>query len=207
MRQLTKASTLLNRGRQIALAAAILSASSIAAANAGETVVFDAGVLNAGEYTYDSLQLKLAQHQLSDLECVYGYEFAKHGHHQEARKILNYCAGERHLTQSMTLLSWMDENGYGLDGPDLASAATWDRRAADLGDSNAQFNYGLKLLEGRGVAKNIAEGRRYIDQAAAKGDRAAQQLAAKSYDLSSVTRISEDRPHAGNDLLDMAKTN
>lgn len=159
---------------------------------------------NPSEYTYEGILQKVAQRQISDIECIYGYEFAKHGRHAEARVILTYCAGERRLTQAMTMLSWMDENGYALDRPDFASAAEWDRRAAELGDSNAQFNYGLNLLRGQGVRQNLPEGRAYIDRAAASGHKAAQQLAADGYHLSGVAGISENRGRGGRDHVDVA---
>lgn len=105
------------------------------------------------------------------------------------------------------MLSWMDENGYALDGPDFASAAEWDRRAAELGDSNAQFNYGVKLLRGHGVPQDLVQGRAYIDRAAANGDEAAGQLAANDYDLSSVAGLGHHRAHGGKDRTGIVRTN
>ena len=176
-----------------ALSALLLAVTS-SAAQANDMVVYKGGVLNPAEYTLDLIMLKVKRGEISDIECIYGYEAAKHGKHAPARVIMRYCAEVRKLPQSMTLLAWMDENGYALEGgPNLESAAKWDRRAAELGDSNAQFNYGLKLLRGHGVPRNFAKGRRYIDMAAANGDRAAAQLAADKYDLKNVVGIDADR--------------
>ncbi len=176
-----------------ALAAVMITVSG-AAANAGDMIADQGGVLNPAEYTLEHILLKVERGELTDIECMYGYETAKHGIFGPARVIIRYCAENRKLPQSMTFMAWMDENGYGLEtGPDLASAVEWDRRAAELGDSNAQYNYGLKLLRGRGVAKNVAEGRRYINIAAANGDSAAQKLVADNYDLNSAVGVGKDR--------------
>lgn len=175
------------------LVAVILAAASGAASaeDSGD------GVLNPNEYTYEGVLQKVVHRQISELECIYGYEFAKHGRHADARVILNYCAEERRLTQAMTMLSWMDENGYAIDRPNFVSAAVWDRRAADLGDANAQLNYGLKLLRGVGVRQDLAKGQVYIDRAAANGDEVAKQLAAQNYDYSDIAGIAHDRGEKG----------
>ncbi|MEO1204820.1 MAG: tetratricopeptide repeat protein [Pseudomonadota bacterium] len=175
---------------------AISLAAAATSATASEMVANDHGVLNPREYTLEQIMLKVKRGDLTDIECIYGYETAKHGKHVPARVIIRFCAEVRQLTQAMTLMAWMDENGYGLDsGPDLASAAEWDRLAAERGDSNAQHNYGLKLLRGRGVPQNLAEGRRYIDLAAANGDRSARQIVADNYNLANVVGIGMDRMH------------
>lgn len=163
-------------------------------AGAGEMVADQHGVLNPSEYTLEQILLKVEYNDLSEIECIYGYEVAKHGMHEPARVIIRHCAEDKQLTQAMTFMAWMDANGYALaGGPDLASAARWDRRAADLGDSNAQFNYGVTLLIGRGVDQDAAEGRRYIDLAAANGDESAKALAAARYDVSTVVGLYQDR--------------
>ncbi|MEL7049604.1 MAG: sel1 repeat family protein [Pseudomonadota bacterium] len=178
---------------------------------AGETIAYKDGVLNPQEYTLEQIMLKVKRGELTDIECIYGYETAKHGKHAPARIIIRYCAEMRKLPQAMTLMAWMDENGYGLDGgPDLASAAEWDRLAAESGDSNAQYNYGLKLLRGRGVARDVAKGRRQIDLAAANGDTAARSLIADNYNLTNVVGIGKERMHKepkGSAAETAAKTN
>ena len=187
MKQIKATGMMLN-GRCVSYVAAAMFVLVATAAGAEDSAD---GTLNPSEYTYEGILRKVSERRLSDIECIYGYEFAKHGRHPEARLILNYCAGERRLTQAMTLLSWMDENGYALDCPDLASAAEWDRRAAELGDSNAQYNYGLRLLRGYGVRQDISAGRGYIDRAAASGDEAAQRLVADHYEVSGVVLSNE----------------
>lgn len=193
-----------------ALAAVVLAATATTAA-ASDMVVYEDGVLNPEEYTLGQMLLKVKRNQMTDIECIYGYESAKHGRHDPARTIISYCAEVRKLPQAMTLLAWMDENGYGLDtGPNLASAAEWDRKAAERGDSNAQYNYGLKLLRGRGVERDVAKGRHNIKLAAAAGDSSAQELVDNNYDLSTVVGIGMERMHKGKKTsapTETAKTN
>ncbi|MEQ8825366.1 MAG: tetratricopeptide repeat protein [Filomicrobium sp.] len=192
---------------RFALVAGLL-AGGITTSHAGEMVAYEGGVLNPAEYTLERILLKVERNQLSDIECIYGYETAKHGKHAPARVIIRHCAEVHKLPQSMTFMAWMDENGYGLEGgPDLASAAEWDRKAAERGDSNAQYNYGLKLLRGRGVAKDLAKGRYYIDLAAANGDSSAQDLAADNYSLSNVVGTGLDRLHKTHKTSTAAKVN
>lgn len=172
----------------------VAGAFAATAVSAADTQADMHGVLNPSEYTLQDILMKVETHQLTDIECIYGYEAAKHGRYPPARVILNYCAGDKELPQAMTLLSWMDENGYGLDtGPDLVSAAAWDQRAAEMGDSNAQFNYGVKLMIGRGVDVDADAGRRFVDMAAANGDHGAILLVAANYDTSAVVGLTEER--------------
>lgn len=65
---------------------------------------------------------------------------------------------------------------YRLGGPtprDAEQAFFWNRKAADAGNSEAQFNTGVSYAEGTGVAKDLAEARRYLEAAAAGGNNAA----------------------------------
>ncbi|HUO54527.1 MAG TPA: sel1 repeat family protein, partial [Rhodoblastus sp.] len=112
--------------------------------------------------------------------CMYGYPLAKMGWHDAARRIFERCA-EHGNVQAMAWAAWTDENGY--DKPsDPAKAAEWDRKAAEAGSPVGEFNYGLDLLRGHGVAQDSAAGRKYIDRAAARGERLASDLAAHDYD-------------------------
>jgi TPR repeat protein len=83
-------------------------------------------------------------------------------------------------------MSYLEENGY--DRPsDPVAAADWDKRLAETGSSLGQFNYGLDLLRGHGVARDLPQGRALIDRAAEGGDRTARELAAAGYDPEAVT--------------------
>src|SRR5262249_22789413 len=53
--------------------------------------------------------------------------------------------------------------------PDLKRARFWYRRAALKGHDRGLFEYGLMLIEGEGGPKRPAQGRRYLERAAAFG--------------------------------------
>lgn len=65
---------------------------------------------------------------------------------------------------------------YYLSKKQPALAAPWMKKCADAGSAPAQFNYGKMLLKGDGVAKDVALGKRYIQQSAAQEFPPAQQL-------------------------------
>jgi TPR repeat protein len=53
--------------------------------------------------------------------------------------------------------------------PDLKRARQWYRRAALKGHDRGMFEYGLMLIQGEGGPKRPAQGRRYLERAAALG--------------------------------------
>ena len=53
--------------------------------------------------------------------------------------------------------------------PDLKRARQWYRRAALKGHDRGLFEYGLMLIQGEGGPKRPAQGRRYLERAAAIG--------------------------------------
>ena len=69
---------------------------------------------------------------------------------------------------AMTLLGELHSQGLGLP-QDFAKAASWYRLAAGAGDRNALFALGMMALEGRGVPRNPQEGKRLLEEAAARG--------------------------------------
>jgi TPR repeat protein len=54
--------------------------------------------------------------------------------------------------------------------PDLKRARHWYRRAALKGHDVGLFEYGLMLIQGEGGPKRPAQGRRYLERAAALGN-------------------------------------
>lgn len=66
-------------------------------------------------------------------------------------------------------LAGISERGEGLPEPDMPKAASWYKMAAERGHSEAMFRLGMLTMSGSGVAKNEAEGRRWLKAAAAKG--------------------------------------
>ena len=143
------------------------------------------GTLNPEELTLDSAIAKAIRGDVDMMTCAQGYFITKQGRHAMARKVFEQCA-EAGYTAAMTWMSQLEDNGLG--GPENPQAAAeWDRRAAEAGDPVGQFNYGLDLIRGRGVAQDIALGRRYVDRAAEAGLEVAQRLQAADYDLDEVT--------------------
>ncbi|MHA7774457.1 tetratricopeptide repeat protein [Roseibium sp. M-1] len=66
---------------------------------------------------------------------------------------------------------------YQLGGPtpkDPQKSFAWNKKAADAGNQEAQFNTGVALAEGTGTAKDIAAARRYLTAAADGGNSAAK---------------------------------
>jgi TPR repeat protein len=53
--------------------------------------------------------------------------------------------------------------------PDLKRARKWYRRAALKGHDRGLFEYGLMLIQGEGGPRRPAQGRRYLERAAAVG--------------------------------------
>lgn len=143
------------------------------------------GTLNPDELSVNSVMAKAIRGRVGMADCAQGYHITKAGRHADARTLFLRCV-DAGYTGAMTWMAQLDDNGLG--GPeDPEAAAAWDRRAAEAGDPVGQFNYGLDLLRGRGVARNGALGRQYIDRAAAGGLTAARALQAAGYDLDVVT--------------------
>jgi TPR repeat protein len=118
----------------------------------------------------------------------------KAGDHASARKLFLNCA-EAGYTGAMTWMSQLDNNGLGGDyDPD--AAASWDKRAADLGDPIGKFNYGIDLMRGHGVAQDMDAGRALVDEAARDGLRIARRLQGADYDLNEVTPDSDNWKYA-----------
>ncbi len=143
------------------------------------------GTLNPDEMSLNKALSRALQGDVDMVTCAQGYLMTKKGSHAQARRIFEACAA-RGWTGTMTWMSYMEDNGLG--GPeDAKAAARWDRKAALAGDPIGQFNYGLDLLRGRGVARDQTLGRHYIDKAARAGVDAAKRLKEAGYDLDIVT--------------------
>lgn len=152
------------------------------------------GILNPEELTMRDTLRRAREGDTSMMVCALGYYMTKSGRHAAAREVFLPCA-EAGYPGAMTWMSQLDDNGLG--GPeDPAAAAEWDRRAAATGDPVGQFNYGLDLMRGRGVPKDEAEGRRYVDLAAGQGLDSARRLKAADYDLDEVTPDADDWKYA-----------
>ena len=154
----------------------------------------DFGTLNPEELTWQNTLDRIERGETGMALCASGYLMTKSGDHASARRIFEACA-EAGYTGTMTWMSYMENNGFGGDyNPD--AAADWDRRAAELGDPIGKFNHGVNLMRGHGIARNEAEGRRLIDEAARDGVDSAQRLKAAGYDLDEITPDADDWRYA-----------
>lgn len=161
---------------------------------AQDVVEDDLGTLNPEEMTWGSILDRADRGETDMTLCASGYMLTKSGRHAAARKLFLQCA-EAGWTGTMTWMSYMENNGFGGDyDPD--AAAEWDRRAAELGDPVGQFNHGINLMRGHGIARDEAEGRRQVDEAAAAGLDIAQRLQAAEYDLDEVTPDADNWRYA-----------
>ena len=83
-------------------------------------------------------------------------------------------------------MSYMYQNGLGVEQSPVKST-DWVRESANDGYSIGQFNYGLSLLKGYGVKRDVKAGKSFIDQAAEQGDKDAVILQKSNYDPDVVT--------------------
>lgn len=145
----------------------------------------DLGQLNPEELTLNSYIQRAAEGKADIVTCMQGYFATKSGNHEGANTIFETCT-EQGYVGAMHWRSYMAHNGYGMP-ENAAEAAEWDRRAAELGDPVGQFNYGLDLLRGHGIARDLIAGRRWVDRAAAQGLDSAIELQDGGYDPDIVT--------------------
>lgn len=152
------------------------------------------GTLNPDELSMDRMIQNAREGRLDMMTCASGYAMTKKGDHGIARETFTACA-EAGWTGAMTWMSQLDNNA--LAGPyDPDAAAEWDRRAAEAGDPVGQFNHGLDLLRGYGVAQDQAAGRALIDQAARAGLDSAIRLQGAGYDPDEVTPDADNWRYA-----------
>lgn len=152
------------------------------------------GTLNPDEMTWQSMIDRAEDGETGMVICSMGYALTKSGDHDSARTLFLNCAQDGY-TGAMTWMSQLDNNGLGGDyDPD--AAAEWDRLAAEAGDPVGQFNYGIDLMRGHGVAQDEARGRALVDQAAGAGLDIAQRLQGAGYDLDEVTPDADEWKYA-----------
>ncbi|WP_232824937.1 sel1 repeat family protein [Primorskyibacter marinus] len=158
------------------------------------TVEDEHGTLNPLDTGFGKVMSNIDKGQTDMMTCATGYYITKSGRHAPARKLFEACAAAGY-TGAMTWMSQLENNGLGGDyNPD--AAADWDRRAAMAGDPVGKFNYGLDLIRGHGVARDKAEGRRLVDEAAQEGLAIAKRLQIADYDLDEVTPDADNWRYA-----------
>ncbi len=172
----------------------MIRATALALLLATPALADEYGTLNPDEMTWGSMLERAERGETGMVLCASGYMLTKSGKHAAARALFENCANQG-WTGAMTWMSQLDNNGLGGEyNPD--AAAEWDRRAAEAGDPVGQFNHGLDLLRGHGVARDEARGRALVDMAAAQGLDVAQRLAAADYDPAEVTPDADDWKYA-----------
>jgi uncharacterized protein len=172
----------------------MIRATALALLLATPALADEYGTLNPDEMTWGSMLERAERGETGMVLCASGYMLTKSGKHAAARALFENCANQG-WTGAMTWMSQLDNNGLGGEyNPD--AAAEWDRRAAEAGDPVGQFNHGLDLLRGHGVARDEARGRALVDMAAAQGLDGAQRLAAADYDPAEVTPDADDWKYA-----------
>lgn len=145
----------------------------------------DHGRLNPEEMTLRGYVDRAAEGKADIVTCMQGYFATKSGRHDWANTIFETCAAQGYVGV-YHWKSYMAHNGYGRP-EDPAEAAAWDRKAAEAGDPIGQFNYGLDLLRGHGIARDPILGRKWVDKAAAAGLDVAIELQSSGYDPDVVT--------------------
>ncbi|AVO38234.1 tetratricopeptide repeat protein [Pukyongiella litopenaei] len=167
---------------------------AVAALVATPALADPGGTLNPEEMTIGRMIDNIRNGETDMPTCMTGYFITKSGRHVMAREVFEACA-EAGYTGAMTWMSQLDNNGLGGEyNPE--AAAEWDRRAAQAGDPVGQFNLGLNMIRGHGVRRDVAQGRRLIDAAAATGLPIARRMQASGYDPDEVTPDADNWKYA-----------
>ena len=132
------------------------------------------GVLNPSDSSYRAYReaIRLFPDRVGTI-CHAAYLLDKTGSFtNETLEFLETCA-ENGSVASMVYLAILFERGNRMP-VSYKRAAYWYKRAADANKQPAYarlgaYHYGVALLEGRGVERDIAQARRYLSQAAEKG--------------------------------------
>lgn len=145
------------------------------------------GMINPVEQSIDFQlnNLKMgANKQVLTVICWMAHELRKAGDNKKALPVLLTCA-ERGHDISMLELAIMYETGAGVP-QSYKEAAKWLKKSSDRGFSTAQLYYGIALLTGKGVKKNITKGKSLIQKAAAQDDHLAIDLIKSNYNIETV---------------------
>lgn len=174
------------------LAAILLTTSSIASVVRAETIVEDDGVTNPEELSISSYFYKLAPAISRGRygACNLGHAAIISGQYNDAVNIFKLCA-ESGNQASKIWMSYIYQNGLGVEKDPVAST-NWVKESAEDGYSIGQFNYGLALIKGYGVKRDMNAGKVQIDKAATQGDTSAIEMQNSDYDPDVVTPDAEE---------------
>ena len=118
--------------------------------------------------------LSLAQTSIAG-NCVMrqAEEEVSNNNFEKAALLLEDCAHLGHVTAQCKLAD-LYYSGHGVE-QDFYTAAQWYRKAAEQGDTHAQYIYGVMLVEGQGVTDDPGEGFDWIFKAMMAGHTEAKQ--------------------------------
>lgn len=143
--------------------------------------VDDEGITNPEELTIRSYVKYYDFKDGDHMQCMIGHFAAQAGWDEGAARIFKQCSDGGNEA-AMIWLSHAYANGLGLP-LDLPRSVELERQAAERGYSIGQYNYGLSLLRGLGVAADIEAGKRWVGKAAEQGDEAANTLINSGFNL------------------------
>lgn len=123
--------------------------------------------------------------QGKDFVCSLGYLATKSGRHVDAMKIFKTCSDHGNKA-SKIWMSYMHQNGFGVK-KDADESTRWVEKSAKEGYSIGKYNYGLALIKGYGVKRDVNAGKALIDEVAAEGDIHAIELKENNYNPDVVT--------------------
>ncbi|MCB1352334.1 MAG: sel1 repeat family protein [Rhodobacteraceae bacterium] len=168
----------------VAAAITALGIASLALADQGIDGSVE-GILNPEELSIRGALDRLRHDEADPMLGIYGYAAAKAGDNVTARELFGHLA-HRGNPEAMEWMAWLEDNGLG--GPEAPDkAAEWDRRAMVAGSEIGQFNYGLDLMRGRGVPRDVEAGKAAVREAARRGETSARMLVENDFDLDVVT--------------------
>jgi TPR repeat protein len=103
-------------------------------------------------------------------QCCYGYVllYGSDRNRAKALKYLRRSADQGFALAQAELSFWLDCEFSGCC--DFEQSAKYARLSAEQGDREGQWLYGIKLLDGKGVDQNLAEGMKYLLLSAAQGE-------------------------------------
>ncbi len=165
----------------VALSTMLLIAGPALAQDAREQVVDEEGITNPEELTIQHFAKYHDFKQGDPIMCTVGWLAIKLAYYDEGAKIFKQCA-EMGNEASMIWMAQLYDNGLGVV-KDPKIAVEWERKAAELGYSIGEYNYGLSILRGRTEIQDMAVGKNWVKRAADQGDNSARTLIESDFDL------------------------
>lgn len=131
-----------------------------------------------------------AQAEIAEAEYRLGVFFLNE--ENDNKQGMMWCqraANHAHIDAAL-LLGKMYAQGYKSLSPDMNEAAKWYLRAAEGGNAQAQYVYGLMCLTGSGIPVDKEQGLRWITLSAGQGNRAAIRQLIQCYEKGIGTQVN-----------------